>query len=1016
MKKDSRFLPVQLSPYAIESSSVRGCVIPPLSLFGTPLGRTSIAIPFNFDAEFVDNLQGDDPLAADVLTERRGVTVQIRGVAEPQGTIFAHPDHADFAERTGRTLRHPVVSSPCVVEDWLKSRGVDCEIVSDPDRYASLKKSCCLQMLAHFALADVMYLAGNGEFANVIAGLYGSRKLQMNRRLIAKASGHENARTGTTGLAPFVIRIGDCWFRLTLSIVDTIGLHGNASYADLASNVGITLDAKATISRDGENADISRMDEIYFERPDEFDSYALGDLKVSDVIYKNEELWGTIWTSLGIGHCYESPKLTIGSTVATLLRNRIATALDVELDECNPTTTHNAATLARYAKDKNPVSLLAKVDGGRCRNANPLLARCEGSYCDIDVAGAYASAMSTCPLCFGRARVVHFGNARDRAADLRQCPTLSEFLRRHEHQVVDRTWYARVSTREPLSFESDLIPSWIDYRVTTAKSDSEIAGLDVLTDPASGKMAHFGREIWSGTLTSDLLDIARNTMGKRFYEFAEKVVVRAALYFDIKDRMTVDDYRKGLKSGTLSEYAWCAMTLGELVSDIARAHRGTYAKNSPLNILFKLVSNTLYGDSVSRHFTVSSVVAGSNVTASVRAFMYLAEKGLQLVGSITDGQLFDLNGVLFPRLSTRGISPNALDTRAYRYTAHEMNVKGMAKIAPLIGKKMTVRYTDTLELVIEHKSGDVEIVRGKAAIHSRIDDAAYEHLAMVWPKCRLLNDTFKVVAGLNDDGTVRYVEQQGLFRFETKKTVAKAAIHGSANYWHIPVDPNPKENPGPKMRSFESTRRHYAFTVNDAGTLVPDPTYAGRSPAVALLGGILDDPSRVPILPPFVKTRILKPGIYQPKPVAGRAGTSRYQAPGVVVVPGDSVYVLGRPRLFSLAQFTFQTRAQYEGWKRALSTLVNRDGIGFERWYVNDDGATVDYPAMLRAIDDAIAAGVVNPRAYLSQERGQPAIGDRVRRYHDASKAMAEHVKARLGGDDDEYEIVSGGFEGAEWT
>ena len=85
-------------------------------------------------------------------------------------------------------------------------------------------------------------------------------------------------------------------------------------------------------------------------------------------------------------------------------------------------------------------------------------------------------------------------------------------------------------------------------------------------------------------------------------------------------------------------------------------------------------------------------------------------------------------------------------------------------------------------------------------------------------------------------------------------------------------------------------------------------------------------------------------------------------------------------------------------------------------WYVNDDGATVDYPAMLRAIDDAIAAGVVNPRAYLSQVRGQPAIGDRVRRYHDASNAMAEHVKARLGGDDDEYEIVSGGFEGAEWT
>jgi hypothetical protein len=451
------------------------------------------------------------------------------------------------------------------------------------------------------------------------------------------------------------------------------------------------------------------MHEVYFDRSRDYDDYALGDLSTSAIIRANADLWRRIWQSLDVGHVFREPKLTVGASVADLLQARIAELVGANLDTpeererlANATTRyHNAAYLARLARDKDPASLLGKCDGGRCRNAKPVTLALSGSLADIDIGGAYASAMTATPLVFGSPRVTSYGNARDLNADLKDCPTLAEWLRRHEHQLVDRTWIARISTREPFTFDSDLIPSWIDFRVTAGRSDSEIAGLDILTDPASGEMRYFTREIHAGMLTSDLLDVARVTMSVgQFAEFSSKVVVRAGMFFDEKDRIGMAEFREGFQLGTLSEYAWAGMTLGEMISDVARGNRMEQVKGSPLNSLFKLVSNTAYGVSVSRHFAASSVIAGNNVTATVRAFTFLAEKGLNLVGSVTDGQLFDLNRVLHPRTivdkrrplaGNRRLSDIAMGTRAYRLSRRELKDSGAALLAPLIGQKIETR-------------------------------------------------------------------------------------------------------------------------------------------------------------------------------------------------------------------------------------------------------------------------------------------------------------------------------------
>ncbi len=1030
MPKQIAQLPRTLAAYAVDARKASNCVLTPLDAFDDSLPPVNLIIPFNLDAEYVDNLARIGPIDSDTIEGRLGVTTQIRGVRESVGTIFACTDLATLADQTARELRHPVVEHPCIVVDWLRSRGTDCRVFEDAVLYAKLRKSCRLQVCAHFALADIAFLAGTSEFLETIVDLFKTRKLTMGRRLVARASGHAKSKGGIVSLAPWVIEFGSVQYRLTLEIVDTSGLHGIAGYKTLAANTGIKLDAKDLLSREGVNADITRMDEIYFEKPDEFDAYALGDLYVSDIIYANENLFGQIWDALGIPHRRVAPRLTIGGTVADLLKNRMAEVIGATLDNdieefVNATTgNHNAGVLSRYARNKNPLALLSKVDGGRCRNAKPLLTRLSGALCDIDIAGAYASSMTATPLVFGKVRHCSYGNSRD-IGNLSPCPSLAEWLRRYEHRLVDRTWYARVSTREPFSFESDLIPSWIGFRVTTALTDSEVVGLDVLTDPNSGEMRYFGKEIYSGTLTSDLLDVARNTMSTAQYgEWSEKIVIRSALYIDKKDYLTPVDYRDAYKTGSLPEYAWTSFTLGELVSDIARANRKKvqkeFGKGSPLDTLYKLVSNTLYGDSVSRHFITSSVISGSNVTGTVRAFMYLAEKALNLVGSITDGQLFDLQRVLHVRkhsdrrrenVAIRRPADIAISTRVYLLTKQELNRKGNARLAPLCGRRLELRYAENdVELEITHADNRHEIIRGSYHVKTWIDDKAYQHLSQLWPNCKMLRDTFRVVDTLNPDGAVKYRDQVGLFRFETKDVIDRASLHGSANYLHVSTDPRKK--PTYRMRSFEANREHRGFTLNDQGELTYLDTYVDQSPAKALLDAIDRNSARVPILPPFAKTRILKPGIYSPKPVEGRNHVSRYHAFGVVVIPGDSVFVTGRPRLFSLAQFTFQTRQQYESWKRTTNRLINKHGLSFEPWFTNVDGLTVDYALMLDAIDRAICEGVIDPAKYFDA-RYRRRLDTTIERYHQATKVMADHLNGRLGADDTVYEDI--GFSGNEW-
>ena len=74
-------------------------------------------------------------------------------------------------------------------------------------------------------------------------------------------------------------------------------------------------------------------------------------------------------------------------------------------------------------------------------------------------------------------------------------------------------------------------------------------------------------------------------------------------------------------------------------------------KKSPLDMLFKLGVNTLYGDMVSKYFAVANTCTGNNITARARLLCWCMEKGLHGWESITDGCAFELTGVLFGKNS-----------------------------------------------------------------------------------------------------------------------------------------------------------------------------------------------------------------------------------------------------------------------------------------------------------------------------------------------------------------------------
>lgn len=961
----------------------------PLDQFKNEFKPTeNIALPLVVDTEYYA------PGASDFITGnfsyRKAITIQVKHVHYDDATIYDHNDFLIDSYSKGRVLRHAPTLHPFIIGDYLAKYGhtVSFDRIDDrdemrayndlPDKDKKPRLVCVLY--AYFALADIGMICPDEHYQKDISHKIAYKQISMTRRLSCGRAGIVNM--------PWFITVDGFEYQVSLKIIDACAIHGIASYKEFCANSDIKLDAKDLMGDD-----IKRMDKVYFERPEDFDEYSLGDLKVYDALYQNAENMRVIWNDLGIGDYYDLPKLSIGATVSELFKHKLYQLFDVTPDQAKLISgkerdaffepiTHKASPFHLSTLINSNAFLLVKCDGGRCKNNNPITTSATGDLVDIDISGAYSSAMSVLPFPLGNP--VIYATKHDKISN-KGIPFKTVYSA-FKNEMLDGLWYMRIDTKK-LSYEQDLIGSWVDFKRNLIKlSDTDI--FDGTVDITSGFTKIFTTEVHNGCLTSDLLEVIEQWNPRQRDDFLEKTTVLSLAFYPKSLQVDIDTFKtarpdkrfstraqglKGFELITQDNHVWSSVNMGEFFTDIFRAKRQMHPKKTALNTLFKLMGNTAYGCAVSRFFLTSNMIFANQITAKCRAMMYMTEKALNLYGSITDGQVFDLKKVL--HRADRPLKTEYL-ARLYsldKRTLHD--VKG-GKFAPLPLPERTT---------------------------TAVDQAAIEHVRRVWPDSKLLNGTHKRLTPVN--GSVTYVDAVGVFEFEMKEFTDLLVTQGSSNYSF-----DPKDKGRTKYRSYENRAEHYAFELDVDGELVEIDTYAELNPAQYLLNEIKTNPHAVKRLPPFLKTGILKATAY----AANYRGTWE----GSPLQPGDNILKIGRPSYFSISQFTYLTAKQYEKWKKAGEQLKRKYGESFELFFTNPDG-TIDYSSMITTVDEMIRAGILDPLRVFDPNYHLP----RTRQHHvveaiqNTITALRSMVKTEMQyedtGDEQHWEFIntSDGYE-----
>jgi hypothetical protein len=989
------------------SKNYKSSYLVPLEKFKSEIdGKENIAIPLVIDSEFVAPgidtfLNPDNPFGS-----RRGVTVQVKHALYDDAKIYLHPDFEP------EKPRHDPITQPFIVGDYLIQKGYDVEmyradlitgdtdyIYDDDDLIDSANyndqafqklPSLLVVLYAHFALADLGMVLFDQRYIDDLTEKYSYKTggIEMGRRLTCGQSGRTSFN--------WIIKINGFEYRIALKIVDTAALHGVAGYKQVCANSGIELNAKDLV---GDY--ITKMDVAYSEIPVEFDAYSLGDLRVYDMLAANAKNMSTVWRDLGIIDRMIEPKLTIGATVASLILAKIFELLDVpldvmrssEIDEFLEPLTFKASAAYLSTEVNSNAYLLSKCDGGRCKNNDPTQTGLSGELDDIDISGAYSSAMSVLDYPLGTPVILATPYNKTKNVGV----SLKNVLRAYSGELLPNLWVMRIQVTG-LSFEQDLIASWFDFaRSTTKHTDSSVTGE---VDLESGTSKIFTTEIINGALTSDLLDVIDQWTPRQRDDFYSKCEVLAIAFYPKSFELSIDDFKNnplektfrsnsqasnGFELITQSNHNWTRVNFGSFFTDLMRAKRKQHESKTPLNELYKLTGNTSYGVSVSRFFNTSNMIVGNNITAKVRAFMYMTEKSLNLCGSVTDGHIFDLNNVLHRKdglyLKTESLA------RLYSIPKWQIKNNNSGEFAPLARSVRTCDY-QTAKGLENDKTAQKQFENDQLEINR----AALDHVGTVWHKSPLLHNEFNVLTPV--DGRVLYKKAKGVFTFEMKRFADRVTLHGSSNY---SFDYNDPENT--KMRGYESKNKpHQAFVLVD-GELTRIDDYAVLSPGQCLMREITNNPAAVKRLPPFVKTAILKPTAF--------ANEYRNKWRKSVLTPGDNILKVGKPSYFSLSAFTYRSYAQFTAFKKATEKLKRKYGESFEIFFTNDDD-TINYKKMIVEMDKLIRDGVINPLKVLDKHNNLHRLKSPLASvYHATSKDLKQSVlTACVGDDDDDYEYI----------
>ena len=883
--------------------------------------------------------------------------------------------------------------------------------------------TCEIVLYSHFALAEFLMLCDGlyKDDLHKIALSTKSPRAEMQRRMRVVTESKYGQSDNIE--LPWRIRIEGNLYRVKLCIVDTFAIHGVASYKDFcqASNIKLEdknkMDDYKTMMHIGYFESPSDFDKyslgdlsVYDAAKNNSENFEKiwDSLGIKEYFQVPRLTIGATVRDIFVGKVAQlfnlNPNDDNSELISLLplgeddktdfnkLRNKL---LDIV---CRQGTAEYLKTFTTSTKCLN-----AKVEGGRCRNNRPNITELIGVILDIDWSGCYGEGQRNQLYPFGNPLVDEY----DSESKINKYPSLRQWLKKRKHntddcELVPGLWQARVSTKEiwengklgydRLKFPQDYLSSWFDFKIKDIgemKTDSETqdAPINEQLEVKTGLTKIFNYQVINGIITHDFIDWLFNVCGvHQRNDLLDNLYIHTAMYYPAYDRVNSpnellariknheaqnESNSKQIKKGsqhtkiTRECTAWYGVNMGEFIIDDLLSWRKMFPKKNldgtknPMNTLYKLVVNTLYGDMVSPFFSVSNVVVGNNITARARAACYYVEKGFNAVQSITDGGQLDILKVVFPKSEDRRITAQSV-INLHQEKTYDVS-KNRQLIFDVIGGYDEIRLNwvgidnknfAELELI---KNGKVEkltpyktVIDGEDAYivpaMQWIDKKAIEHLQGLFNVDVLQAETTVLKVKRGEDGTPikSFLPRKGQFEFESKSFYDKGIFHGSANY-HL----KGKGGNNLAMRSYEKKTEHEAVYLDGEERVILQPYLDGQTPAEYFMSQ-LEHPECVNRSKVFIKQGILKIN-------DARAHNERWSSVGRVA--GDSIQKSGLLREFSLSQFTFQTLEQYKSISKEVESNKRKFNQSYEGYFINPDG-TLNFKEMITEIDYQISLGV----------------------------------------------------------
>lgn len=836
---------------------------------------------------------------------QKTITVQAKHINDvSEGYIYSHPDCRVIA-------RHPVM------EDWLpiqllKEQGYDVK-VGTYDTDVPFSSFVHTDLYFHFGLAELYRLSPNQAcpFLQAIDKIIlnptkgKGNSITHKRRLLAENNLRGSIKEGYIQIPKMWVEINGQRRGVKISFNDSVAIAGNQSLNHLAKLAGIELEDKEIFSSDEK----SRMIEQYINRPEDFDNYALGDLKVYEIIKALEDKFKEVYKFLGNENYYndESLRGTIGATTARIFEAKLLENTKLEKKDLIKLTEYGTSSKLKQSNETD--KYLAKVDGGRCRNNRPTSVSSNNPICDIDISGCYGEGLRNQIYPLGRP--ISVGYPVD--SKINSYDTLDKWHKKYKDELVPGLWVARIITKSELKYGQDFFSSWFPPKnLNDLVTDTELEEIDWWTEDNIGLTKIFRNEIHLGVLTHDGLQWIEHICSPRQRkELLEKIEVVSFIYYPKSQRKeTVEEVVKALKQHkgkntrniiknakhSVDEecHAWVGFNLGELIVTELLIERKKHPKKTPFNELFKLIINTLYGDQVSPYFWVGNVVVGNNITARARTLAWYMEKGFHTFQTITDGGQFETNKVI---------------------------------------TKDRTRITGETVLELEAKGSDCCDVKFNSLSFENNKDLAlnaWKHLQELFPKVDVLHaETFDIYGN----------KRNGQYEFEVKSIYLEGSFHGTANYSLINESSSEY-----KMRSYrKDDKKGYGLDDSNNVVIIKDSYH----PVRFFLDQLRNNPEKVERGLVFMESRILKPAPY-------KARYEKFQ--NCDIRPGWNYEYPRLLRECTLSQFLFRTKKQWDGWENEQKKLLDKFGQSYEMFFLNSDG-TLNYVKMIREIDKAVRAG-----------------------------------------------------------